>query len=59
MLLPSLSLQFRVHTRVLLTLLIALLVTAAMWAEPMNPPLARANCLTPHGASPCVAAVAP
>lgn len=36
MLLPSLSLQFRVHTRVLLTLAIALVLTVGLWAEPKH-----------------------
>lgn len=36
MLLPSLSLQFRVHTRVLLTLAIALALTIGLWAEPKH-----------------------
>ncbi|MBI3886395.1 MAG: SMP-30/gluconolactonase/LRE family protein [Opitutae bacterium] len=34
MLLPSLSLHFRVHTRVLLTLALAFALTLALWAEP-------------------------
>lgn len=42
MLLPSLSLEFRVHTRVLLTLAIALLLTAGLWAEPQHRQLIQA-----------------
>jgi hypothetical protein len=30
------SLHFRVHTRVLLTLLVACAVAAALWAQPVN-----------------------
>lgn len=40
--LPALhSLQFRVHTRVMVTLLIALAITVAMYAEPSHRTLAR------------------
>lgn len=40
-LLANHSLQFRVHTRVLLTLLVALAATAALWAEPPHRVLLR------------------